>query len=313
MKKNTFSFIIFIIIISGLVYVIQRTYETKIYNNRAIPQEDFKYLPSGKFLKGAALSFDEVLADLLWIKTIGYFGGHYQTDRNFQWLKQLLDVTTTLDPYFEDPYEFGGIILAAELGDVDGSIEILKKGMDNVPKHHKRYWYLPFFTAFNYMYYKGDYQTAAHYLEIAASFPQRPAYLPLLVARLYANTNDPTVVIPFLEKMLERAVTPDMKKKIKKRIAEIKIKKHLLILTKAQDQYKKRTGKYPEKLTDLVDIGLIPAIPVEPFGGKYFIAESDHSIKTTSNVDDMVVHITPKTNLNKKKQKEIPFMLRENN
>ena len=309
MGKNI-RLLVAIVLLFFLLHSLQRGYNK--FSTPSSPAEDFKYLPSGTFLKGAALSFDEMLADLLWIKAIGYFGGHARTDRNFQWLGRLLVVTTTLDPYFDDPYEFGGIVLAAELNDISGSTELLKKGMANVPKHHKRYWYLPFFTAFNYMYYKGNYEQAAHYLEIAASFPQRPAYLPLLVARLYGNTNDPGIAIPFLEKMMERAGTAEMREKLARRIREITVKKHILMLTRARDQFKKLTGKWPKTLQDIVTRGIIKKVPAEPLGGHYFISVSDHAIRTSSDADDMELHIkTPPPAQAKNTKINIPFMLRE--
>ncbi len=98
--------------------------------------EDLKYLPSGKFLKGVALSFDEIAADLLWIKAIAYFGEHAQADQDFTWLYHILDITTTLDPLYSDPYEFGGIVLATELGDIDKSIDILKKDDTHFAKEY---------------------------------------------------------------------------------------------------------------------------------------------------------------------------------
>lgn len=301
MKKFTFPSIIFIVIVALSVHTIQQVHDAQC--NTTTITEDFKFLPSGAFLKGAALSFDEVLADLLWIKAIGYFGEHYRTDKNFQWLRHILDVTTTLDPYFQDPYEFGGIILGYELNDLEGSLELLEKGMNNVPRHHTRYWYLPFFTAFNYMYYKGDYQKAAHYLEIASSFPQRPEYLPLLVARLYANTDDPGVAIPFLEKMTERASTPEMKEKLELRIKEIQVKQHILLLTTARDRFREDTGNYPQSLDQLVSNNFIKTIPQEPFGGSYFISRDDHTIQTSSGVDNMQLHIN--------KGADVPLILQE--
>ena len=57
-----------------------------------------------------------------------------RTDRNYTWLAHLLDVVTTLDPLYQYPYEFGGVVLAAEMGDVNKSIALLKKGMKNVSR-----------------------------------------------------------------------------------------------------------------------------------------------------------------------------------
>ncbi len=251
------------------------------------PVEDFKYLPSGTFLKGAMLSFDEVVSDYLWIQAIAYFGGHYRDDKQFPWLNQLIDTATTLDPCFNDPYEFGGVIFSSVFGDADRSTAIFEKGMENVPKHHKRYWYLPFFTAFNYMYYKKDYKKAADYLKQAASFPQRPQYLPLLVARLYANTQNPAVAIPFLEKMKESAPTDRVRAELDTRIKEIIVKKQLNILNNSKEIFILQQGREPTYASEMIEVGILREMPVEPFGGYYVMDYDAEQFRTTSLVDDM--------------------------
>lgn len=265
----------------------QRLHDGRYPPGQAV--ESFQYLPSGAFLKGAALGFDEALADYLWIQALGYFGGHSQTDRQFPWLAQLIDAATTLDPYFQDPYEFGGVVFGYVLNDVERSNAIFAKGMANVPRQHKRYWYFPFYTAFNYMYYRGDYATAARYLEQAAQFPQRPAYLPLLVARLYANTDNPAVAIPFLEEMKERAATPEMRVELETRIKEVRVKEHLLVLEKARAQFRQQFQREPRDLQELLAVGILKKMPEEPFGGHYFI-DANGAIQTSSKADDMKVH-----------------------
>lgn len=276
-----------IVLVAVGVYGLQRLHDSRYPPGEAV--ETFQYLPAAPLLKAAALAYDEVLADYLWIQALGYFGGHYQTDKQFPWLAQLIEAATTLDPYFQDPYEFGGVIFGYVLNDVERSNAVFRKGMEHVPREHKRYWYLPFFTAFNYMYYKEDYATAARYLEQAAQFPQRPAYLPLLVARLYANTDSPAVAIPFLEEMKERATTPEMRATLDKRIKEVLVKEHLLSLGKARTVFRERYGREIRSLMELAEAGLIEAIPEEPFGGHYYLAE-DGTVQTSTQVDDMKVH-----------------------
>lgn len=290
MKTKILSFFTYIFLCSSF-FLISLFFQVRIdATNERLPGEDLKYLPSGKFLKGAALCYDEVLADLLWIKAIGYFGEHYVADQNYAWLYHLLDITTSLDPGFEDPYEFGGIILAGEMGNIDQSTELLKKGMNNVFKHHKRYWYLPFFVAFNYMYYKGDNLNAARYLEIAARYPQSPSYLPLLVSRLYANSDDPVLAIPFLEEMIRKTNSPELQKKLRKRIKEIMVERDIRFLEKGRDQFLAQTGRYPNTLDELVQGGFIQNIPEEPFGGTYTIEVEDHSIRS-SMTERLKLHI----------------------
>ena len=228
-----------------------------------------KYLPSGTFLKGAALSYDAELSDLLWIKALAYFGDQYVSGHDYSWLYHILDTATTLDSYFEDPYEFGGIVLANEVGDVEKSTMLLKKGMQNVPRTHRRYWYLPFFLAYNYWYFQKDYKTGAKYLEIASRYPQAPSYLPLLTARMYADASNADMALPFLDEMIRSARTAERKTQLERRRKEVLVNRDLDMLDQAVLAYKRQIGSYPASLEDLVTEGIIDTIPVEPFGGRY--------------------------------------------
>ena len=269
-------------------HAIQVHIDTRVFHPPRV--EDFKYLPSGKFLKGAALAYDELLADILWIKSLIYFGGHYMTDQRYDWLYHILEIATTLDPCFEDPYEFGGIVLSHVIADVEKSTALLKKGIKNVPKDHPRYWYLYFFTAFNYMYFQHDYATAARYLEQAARFPASPAYLPLLVARLYADADNPDVAVSFLEEMLQSTKSLELQEKLTRRIKEVVVERDLRILEKARDHFLYQHNQYPQDINELVTAGLLSSIPAEPFGGVYYL-DHDHKVLSTSVSERLKVHI----------------------
>lgn len=256
--------------------------------------ESFLYLPSGAFVKGAALGYDEMLADLLWIKAVGYFGGHDRTDRNYMWLAHLLDVVTTLDPLYQYPYEFGGVVLAAEVGDVDKSIALLKKGMDNVSIDDPRYWYFPFFLAYDYMYHKNDYLTAAHYLEQAAQFPKSPTYLPRLVARLYANADAPEVAVAFLQEMIKATERQDLKDRLVERLYQVIHLANMKRLKQGLDAFRLEFQKYPASLAELVAAGILSGIPVDPRGGTYYIAKERRTIENTIPEEDLSMHIKTK-------------------
>lgn len=283
------SFVLFLIasLLAVSLYPLQRHLDSSF---TTLEFEDLKYLPSGKFLKGAALSHDELLADLLWIKAIGYFGEHAVTDQNYDWLYHILEITTTLDPLFADPYEFGGVVFAAEIGDVDKSIALLEKGMENVPKSHWRYWYLPFFLGFDYMYYKADYQAAARYLEIAASLPGSPSYLPLLVSRLYVEGDSQDIAIIFLEKMVKSTESAVLKEKLLKRIKEVRVDRDICFLEKARDTFVARWNRYPEDLSELVGKDIIQALPQEPFGGEYKISSVTHHIYSSTKAGKLELY-----------------------
>lgn len=260
--------------------------------------EDMLYLPSGKFLKGVALGFDEMVADLLWIKALAYFGGHAATDQDYSWLSHILDIVTTLDPFFQYPYEFGGVILATEIGDVDKSNLLLEKGMKNVPETNERYWYFPFFLAFNHMYYKDDYKTAAHFLEMASKFPQSPDYLPLLVSRLYADADSPEIAITFLDEMIKSTEKPELKEQLKLRLNEVINQRNIQFLEAAKIKFFLKFNRYPESIDEMFKNRLIFYKPVDPRGGQYYISKEDHSVKSTKKTEQLKVHINKEKKVN---------------
>jgi len=288
------SFIVVSIFLSSGIYLTSQHIDQSFTSGNT---EHLLYLPSGKFLQGAALCYDEMLADFMFIKTIGYFGGHAVTDQDYTWLDHMLNVVTTLDPLYEYPYEFGGIVLATEAEKIDSSISLLKKGMQNVLQTHKRYWYLPFFCAFHFMYSKNDYETAAQYLELSAKYKNSPEYLPLLAARLRANTKTPEAAIPFLQEMIKSTSSEELKKKLTLRINEVIIGKHLQVLKEAVKIYHSSHNKYPGNLEQLVKRGIISKMPEHPMGGSYYFSHQDLAVKSTIDVDDLQLHIDKKQSL----------------
>lgn len=275
-KNRTTLFFISTTLLIFLLVNLQFTIDKKFPNSYS--KERLLYLPSGKFIKGAALAYDEMVADFLWIKVIGYFATHAKTDRDYRWFNHFLNIITELNPYSQYVYEFGGVVLSAEMELPDKSNEILKKGMKNVVKTHERYWKFPFFIAFNYMYYLKDFKTAAQYLQIAAKDKGSPAYLPSLVARLYANSNYHDTAIKFLYEMLADTHNPELRLQLETRIKELTNDRNIRILEQARDSFFKIMGRYPFMLYELVFYGFINRLPDDIADGGYHIDFKDHSI-----------------------------------
>jgi hypothetical protein len=49
--------------------------------------------------------------------------------------------------------------------------------------------------------------------------------------------------------------------------------------------------RFPEDLNELVMAGLIPAIPKDPFGGRYHISSTDYSIQSSSMPGKLKLYI----------------------
>lgn len=241
------------------------------FPERPRPLVEINYLPSGKLLRIASLGYDSLVADLLWVKSVIYFGDEVKKKGDFRWVSHYFDLITDLNPPFEAPYEFGGIVLAAQLDDVDGSIALLDKGMKNVSKDYYRYWLLPFYQAFNYMIYKEDYKTAALFLREAIEYPQSPPFLPLLLTRLYAATDDEELGIEFLDTFQSANEDPLIAVALKKRREELRVSMRLSYLQERISHFEERFLFTPYSLDLLITLGVIPPLFYDDDWETYFI------------------------------------------
>ena len=231
-------------------------------------EEKLIYIPTGRFIRMAALGFDVVLADVLWARAVVYFGGHFlEGDKDYRWLYRILDAVTTLDPKNILAYRFGGTVLALEANRVEESIALLEKGLRNNPDED---WRLPFLLGFNYFYILDDPASAARYLEQAARIPGHPVYLPGLVARMYAKSQEMDGAIEFLQEMYRQYADQNVKMAIAERITILAAKKQIPSLEYAVEKYKAVHGRYPRELEALIHEGLIRQLP-EYVGGQYII------------------------------------------
>ena len=139
------------------------------------------------------------------------------TDRNYHWLYHILDITTSLDPYFRYPYEFGGVVLAVEKEDFEQSNKLLKKGM----QYHSDYWRFPFYLGFNAFFRLKDPKAAARYISTAAVLPDSPSYLSKLAASLYVYSGQKETALNFLNRMYNDLEVPWLKKSVAHKIANL--------------------------------------------------------------------------------------------
>ena len=248
--------------------------------------EEFMYLPSGKYLKPAVLGYDQLAADLLWLQAVQYVGGKEQSVRGYKWLYHILDIVTTLDPKFDYAYQSGGVILSVYAHRIEESNELLKKGYRENPG----VWQIPFYLGFNHFFYLDDYQTAASYITRASLLPGRPAYLPKLAARLYAQAGTPELAIEFLHRIYQSTADERLREELQIRIKEVIVERDINLLEAALSRYKLITGKGARDLRDIVDKGILKSIPQEPFGGDYFLDSKTNEVKSSSRRKRLRIH-----------------------
>jgi hypothetical protein len=151
---------------------------------RAAVRDDWLFLPKSAQLKPMLLGFHGVAADLVWIQVVQYVGTHWLTDRKFPQLSEALELVTSLDPHFIEPYRLGGVYLIYLSRQPEAAVSLLEKGAVANPGR----WELPHDLGRYYFLEARDDARALRWWELSATLPDRPDYLPRFVARLYAKT-----------------------------------------------------------------------------------------------------------------------------
>lgn len=146
----------------------------------------------GPTAKRMTLAFNGLAADWYWMRSLQYVGrkivnyedtheGRFNLGNlsalNLQLLPSLLRVSTTLDPQFMAPYEYGAFILP-ELNQ-DEAITLLKSGIAANPSSWRLYQYL------GYIYWQQkDYEQASAIYATGGRLPDAPAWMMALSARM---------------------------------------------------------------------------------------------------------------------------------
>lgn len=181
------------------------------------------FLPRPELLRPALLGFDGLAADLLWFRTVQYFGGRVEHWATFPQLYQLVDTTTSLDPHFLDAYTYGGLFLVIAK-QLPQAIAIYEKGAAANPSA----WQPAHDLGRLYFLELRDYEKALHWWQIADRLPGRPHYLPRFLIRLQAKVGHIETALELWQQMLEQSQNDGIRtiarREIEKLLKELKQK-----------------------------------------------------------------------------------------
>src|SRR5262249_33944472 len=74
------------------------------------PKEEISYLPRTDALRLLTIGYREFWADVLWLRSINYFGEHLHTDHKYKALDRYLEAVIGLDPKFQGVYRYAGTV-----------------------------------------------------------------------------------------------------------------------------------------------------------------------------------------------------------
>lgn len=245
------------------------------------PQTRQLYLPSAAALDRMALSFDSVVADVYWIRTLQYFGTTRrsgQTERNYDLLYPLLDIATTLDPRFSIAYRFGAIFLTEPFPDGPGrpdqAVTLLQKGAQHMPER----WEYLMDTGFVYYWSLHDYAEAARWFRRAAAIPGSPWWLQSLAANTLAIGGNRRASRALWQQIHETANDEWLQDETLRRLMQLDALDDIDRLVLESERFSMVTGRWPETWSALMETGRLPGPPVDPLGHGYLLSPSTRTV-----------------------------------
>lgn len=234
------------------------------------------YVPSGNILQRMALSFDTLLADVYWIRAIQHYGrGRLAEDseKDYNLLYPLLDITTTLDPRFNVAYRFGAIFLTEAFpegpGRPDQAVALLQKGAASMPER----WQLLQDIGFVYYWWLHDYQEAARWFERASQVPGSAWWLQSLAANTLAEGGNRSGSRRLWQQLLESADNDWIRNESERRLAQLDGLDQIELYEQMTAAYRDRTGRLPKSWQELVAAGALTGIPLDPVGHQYLLLQ----------------------------------------
>ncbi|MBW2416215.1 MAG: hypothetical protein JRG76_17080 [Deltaproteobacteria bacterium] len=259
-----------ILLLAGIAVLAAGVWRTNVsleaYTAERKVSGDVGPLPDGNALRVLSLGFDRLIADLFWIRTLYYVGDERSHAAGYPAASRLAQLVTDIDPKFQTVYAIMPGALSGLAHDPAAAVELLEKGIQ-----HVEYWKLHFYLGFDYFFWFLDFTRAAEQMEIAASLPGGPPYLPLLASRLYAEAGSPETAMLFIQERLKTAETATAREQLEKRYWDLWITRDLARIDAGIEAWGAENEKPPGDVAALVRAGFLEEAPVDPRGGLYRI------------------------------------------
>jgi hypothetical protein len=226
--------------------------------------------------------YQELVGAALLTKVFLYFGGLVEAiddprqlarATDYQAMSRAVHGALRLDPYNADGYYFGQAVLAWDVGQYRLANELLEYGM----RHRTWDWQLPFFAGFNYAYFLKDREAAAR-MYMRAGELSGQALFKTLAGRYLQEAGETQQAIDYLQTMLAGAREPGVRRTLQLRIAAFEA---VLAIEQARDRYLAERNRAPEHIDALVAAGYLAALPVDPYGGRFYL-DADGRVASTS-------------------------------
>lgn len=243
--------------------------EDRVMPKPDVDRPELLYIRSPEVARRAVLRYQGIAADVYWIRAIQHFGAEHLAPpshvRTYALLYPLLDLTTTLDPYFSIAYRFGAIFLGEPYpggpGRPDLAIALLEKGIAAQPTK----WQYMQDLGFVYYWHVRDYKTAASYFARAAGIAGAPNWLRPLAAVTLAEGGQ-RAASRLLWQQLAQSDEDWLRDSARLRLAQLDAMDAIDALGARVAAYRRLHPGQPVTWDRLAAAGLLRGVPVDSSG-----------------------------------------------
>jgi hypothetical protein len=231
-------------------------------------QEEVLYLRTGAQVKRLVPGFEQLAADVFWLRTVQYFGGEraFAANKRYELLDPLIEITTTLDPRMEIAYRYGAVFLAEArpigAGRPDLGVAVLERGLRNNPAS----WRLAQELGFFHFVYRKDARRAAEVLVEATKIPGAAFWLKNLAAEILGKGGERAIARRMWREMFEQSEAGAMRENARIHIEVLDAADAADELNRVVAQFVLRTSRPPRSLDELATAGLARGPFVDPAG-----------------------------------------------
>ena len=241
--------------------------------------EDVLFIGSPEFAKRASLGYSGLLADIYWMRVVQYLGGkHHEDATEMKALAPLLDIATTLDPNLILAYEWGSTFLdqppPVGAGDEKAAISLMQKGIQNNPDN----WHLYFTLGFIQYLGQHDYLAAAESFDRASRLPHSPPLLRMFAAKMMTDAGSIATARLMWQSIYDESQDKDIKNNAILHLDSFTVDEQVPQLERLISHFRERFGRIPTSWRELVSVGALPGIPLDPSGKPYVLRVDGHVV-----------------------------------
>jgi hypothetical protein len=273
-SQNPIAWVLLLVLPAGFAGIWRLQHGIDAQRESVSQERDDVLLRSNKLVKAMSLEYAPLVADIYWTRVVQYYGNkHVRGQVNLELLWPLLDITTTLDPHLLISYRFGAMFLSqappAGAGRPDLAVKLIRRGIQANPE----YWRLYEDLGFVYYFDLKDYQKASEAFLEGSKKPNAQLWMKVMAARIAAEGESFETSYFLWKDIYNTTADPAVKKNALQQLQLLKVKEDCKQLNALADEYAKRFGKRPARMSELVQAGLLRGIPGDPLGFAYVFGE----------------------------------------